>query len=149
MAVIPTYPLKTINVMGSLTDKDKLKQKCIEVINKNKLIFIEDICAMVGVAKSTFYDKFPITGNDYYDLSKMLEENKISLKVSLRKKWFDSDNATTQMALYKLCSTPEEHKKLQQNYTDHTTNGDSINPTEKAITRFEEMLNEDSNEKTE
>lgn len=135
--------------MGSLIDKEKLKAKAIEAITKNKLIFVEDICAMCGINKSTFYDKFPIESNDYNELSKMLEENKIALKVGLRKKWFDSDNATTQMALYKLCSTPEEHKKLQQNYTDHTTNGDSINPTEKAITRFEEMLNEDSNEKTE
>lgn len=135
--------------MGSLIDKEKLKAKAIEVIGKNKLIFIEDICAMCGVSKPTFYDRFPVESDDFNELSKMLEENKIALKVGLRKKWFDSDNATTQMALYKLCSTPEEHKKLQQNYTDHTTNGDSINPTEKAITRFEEMLNEDSNEKTE
>ena len=35
--------------MGSLIDKDKLKAKAIEVIGKNKLIFIEDICAMCGV----------------------------------------------------------------------------------------------------
>ena len=30
------------------------------------------------------------------------------------------------MALYKLCSTSEEHKKLQQNYTDLTTDGEKI-----------------------
>ena len=113
--------------MGSLIDKDKLKAKAIEVINKNKLIFIEDICAMCGVSKFTFYEKFPIASNDYNELSKMLEENKIALKVGLRKKWFDSDNATTQMALYKLCSTEIEHKKLQQNYSDVTTKGESIN----------------------
>jgi hypothetical protein len=113
--------------MGSLIDKDKLKAKAIEAINKNKLIFIEDICAMCGFSKFTFYEKFPIESNDYHELSKMLEENKISLKVGLRKKWFENDNPTTQMALYKLCSTDIEHKKLQQNYTDVTTQGESIN----------------------
>ena len=113
--------------MGSLIDKDKLKAKAIEVINKNKLIFIEDIAAMCGVSKNTLYDKFPIDSDDYHELSKMLEENKIALKVGLRKKWFDSDNATTQMALYKLCSTDIEHKKLQQNYNDITTKGESVN----------------------
>ena len=113
--------------MGSLIDKDKLKAKAIEVIGKNKLIFIEDIAAMCGVSKNTLYDKFPIDSDDYHELSKMLEENKIALKVGLRKKWFDSDNATTQMALYKLCSTDIEHKKLQQNYNDVTTKGESIN----------------------
>lgn len=115
--------------MGSLIDKEKLKAKAIEVIVKNKLIFIEDICAMCGISAPTFYDKFPIDSNDFKELRTLLDENKISLKVSLRKKWFDSDNATTQMALYKLCSTPEEHKKLQQNYIDHTTEDQKITST--------------------
>lgn len=104
-----------------------LKEKAIEVIKKNKLIFIEDVCAMIGINKTTFYNHFPINGNDFDELIKMIDENKITLKVGLRKKWFDSDNPTTQMALYKLCSTSEEHKKLQQNYIDHTTNDESIN----------------------
>ena len=112
--------------MGSLIDKDKLKAKAIEVIGKNKLIFIEDICAMCGISAPTFYDKFPLGSNDFKELRSLLDENKISLKVALRKKWFDSDNATTQMALYKLCSTPEEHKLLQQNYNDITTAGEPI-----------------------
>ena len=103
-----------------------LKAKAIEAIKKNKLIFIEDICAMIGISKPAFYDHFKIDSDDYNELSHLLDENKISLKVALRKKWFDSDNATTQMALYKLCSTNEEHKKLQQNYTDITTDGEKI-----------------------
>ena len=132
--------------MGSLIDKDKLKAKAIEVIGKNKLIFIEDICAMCGVNKSTFYDKFPIESNDYNELSKLLDENKISLKVALRKKWFDSDNATTQMALYKLCSTDTEHRKLQQNYTDVTSKNEQI----QSIDPFAAMrANHGINEETE
>ena len=112
--------------MGSLIDKAKLKAKAIEVIGKNKLIFIEDICAMCGVSKQWFYTHFPIGSDDFDDLSKMLEDNRIALKVSMRKKWHDSDNATLQMALYKLCSTDTEHKRLQQNYTDLTTDGEKI-----------------------
>ena len=60
------------------------------------------------------------------ELRSLLDTNKITLKVNMRKKWSDSDNATLQMALYKLCSTSEEHKKLQQNYTDVTSDGKSI-----------------------
>ena len=108
-------------------DTKILKQKAIEAIKKNKLIFIEDIAAMLGINKTTLYNHFPIDTDDFNELTTLLNENKISLKVSLRKKWFDSDNATTQMALYKLCSTPEEHKKLQQNYTDVTSNNEAIN----------------------
>ena len=108
-------------------DTKVLKQKAIEAIKKNKLIFIEDIAAMLGINKTTLYNHFPIDTDDFNELTTLLNENKISLKVSLRKKWFDSDNATTQMALYKLCSTPEEHKMLQQNYTDVTSNNETIN----------------------
>lgn len=108
-------------------DTKVLKEKAIEAIKKNKLIFIEDIAAMLGINKTTLYNHFPIDTDDFNELTTLLNENKISLKVSLRKKWFDSDNATTQMALYKLCSTPEEHKKLQQNYTDVTSNNEAIN----------------------
>ena len=103
-----------------------LKAKATEAIKKNKLIFVEDICAMIGISKSTFYEHFPVNQNDSNELSDLLEENKINLKVAMRKKWFDNDNATLQMALYKLCSTDTEHKKLQQNYTDLTTDGEKI-----------------------
>lgn len=107
-------------------DTEILKEKAIEAIKKNKLIFVEDICAMIGIAKSTYYEHFKEGSNDSNELSNLLEENKIALKVGMRKKWFESDNATLQMALYKLCSTDTEHKKLQQNYSDITSKGEKI-----------------------
>ena len=108
-------------------DTKVLKQKAIEAIKKNKLIFIEDVCAMIGIAKSTYYDHFKENSDDSNELNTLLNENKISLKVSLRKKWFDSDNATTQLALYKLCSEPDELKRLSTSHVDMTTNGKDIN----------------------
>ncbi len=103
-----------------------LKAKAIEAIDKNKLIFVEDICAYIGINKGTFYNHFPIDLDDFNELTDMLEKNKIQLKTAIRKKWFDSDRDTGLMALYKLCSTPEEHKKLQQNYVDHTSKGEQM-----------------------
>ena len=108
-------------------DTKVLKQKAIETIKKNKLIFIEDIAAMLGINKTTLYNHFPIDTDDFNELTTLLNENKISLKVSLRRKWFDSDNATTQLALYKLCSEPDELKRLSTSHVDMTTNGKDIN----------------------
>ena len=108
-------------------DTKVLKQKAIEAIEKHKLIFIEDICAYIGISKPCFYEHFKVGTNEYNELSDLLEKNKIQLKTAIRKKWFDSDRDTGLMALYKLCSTPEEHKKLQQNYTDVTSNNEAIN----------------------
>ena len=109
-------------------DTKILKQKSIDAIGKNNLIFVEDVCAYIGISKSTFYDHFPIDSDDSNELSDLLEKNKINLKVSIRKKWFDSDRDTGLMALYKLCSTPEEHKKLQQNYIDNTSSDGTMTP---------------------
>ena len=97
-------------------DTEILKQKAIETIKKNKLIFVEDVCAMLGIAKSTFYVHFPVGKDDSNELMNLIYENRQLLKNSMRKKWFDSDNATLQMALYKLCSTPVEHRLLQPAY---------------------------------
>ena len=108
---------------------ETLKQKAIETIKKNRLIFVEDVCAMLGIAKSTFYVHFPVGQDDSNELMNLINENRQVLKNSMRKKWFDSDNATLQMALYKLCSTDVEHKKLQQNYTDLNANVQSTNLT--------------------
>ena len=104
----------------------ELFEKAKEIIPKYELIFIEDVCAYLGINKSTFYRHLPIESNEYNDLRDLLDKNCIDIKVGLRKKWFDSDNATLQMALYKLTSTDIEHKKLQQNYSDITTKGEKI-----------------------
>lgn len=105
----------------------ELKEKAIKAIKEHNLLFIEDICAYIGISVPCFYDHFNKDSNDYKDLRYMLDENKITVKTKIRKKWLDADRDTGLMALYKLCSTPEEHKKLQQNYTDHTTDGEKIN----------------------
>ena len=113
--------------MGSLIDREKLKAKAIEAIEKNKLLFIEDVCSFIGINKTTFYRHFELNSDDYNELSEMLNKNKIILKIGMRKNWYEQkQNATMQMALYKLCSTPEEHKLLQQNYNDITTDGEPI-----------------------
>jgi hypothetical protein len=105
---------------------ETLKEKAIEAIESKKLIFIEDICAYIGVSRATFYKYFPDDSDTLNNIRDLLEKNKIDFKTSIRKKWLDSDRDTGLMALYKLCSTPEEHKKLQQNYTDVTTDGKTI-----------------------
>ncbi len=108
-------------------DKEVLFEKAKKVILENNLFFVEDIISMLPISKATFYSYYPIDSNELNELRDLLDENKINLKVQLRKKWFDSDNATLQMGLMKLICTTEEHKKLQQTYSDHTTDGEKIN----------------------
>jgi hypothetical protein len=107
---------------------EDLFNKAKEAIEKHKLFFIEDIVAFLPCRKQTFYDHFPVDSDEMDKLKDMLDKNKIEIKTSMRSKWYKSDAPALQMALYKLAATPEEHKLLQMNYTDHTTKGDKITP---------------------
>ena len=107
-------------------DTKVLFEKAKQEITSKKLIFVEEVASFIGVAKPTFYLHFSIDSNEMNELKRLIEVNKISLKTSMRKKWYDSDNPTLQMGLMKLLASPEEHKKLSQNYTDHTTDGKAI-----------------------
>ena len=122
-----------------------LKEKAIEAIKKSNLIFIEDVCAMIGISKSTFYQHFQVGSHDSNELNAIIEKNKTSLKINLRKKWLESDNPTTQIMLYKLCSTDIEHRKLQQNYTDITSKDEAIQQVDPfAIMRANHGINKET-----
>ena len=116
---------------------EELFTKAKEIIPRHKLIFVEDVCAYLGISKTTFYKHIEVGTDELNELRDLLNKNCIDIKVGLRKKWFDSDNATLQMALYKLTSTDVEHKKLQQNYTDITTKDNEIKTTAIVFKNFD------------
>jgi hypothetical protein len=105
-----------------------LFNKAKDAIEKHKLFFIEDIVAFLPCTKQTFYDHFPVKSDEIDELKEMLDKNKIEIKTSMRSKWYKSNAPALQMALYKLAATPEEHKLLQMNYQDLTSDGKRILP---------------------
>lgn len=111
-------------------NKDDLYNKAMQVLENDKeIVFIEDLVSFLPCVKSSFYKHFPIDSNEMNVFKEIIENNKINQKRQLRKKWFDNDNATLQLALYKLIATNDEREKLQTNYnkTDVTSQGESIN----------------------
>lgn len=101
----------------------ELHKKALKVIKEHNLIFIEDVVAYLPCSKPTFYAH---SLNESDELKELLEQNKIRTKTELREKWYESSNATLQMALYKLLATQQEHRKLAMEYRDHTSRGESI-----------------------
>lgn len=100
-------------------DRKKIFEQAKEVTISKRLIFVEEVVAFLPISKKTFYEWFPIDSNECDELKGLIDVNKISLKTSMRKKWYDSENATLQMGLMKLLATPEEHRKLSQSYVDN------------------------------
>ena len=101
-------------------DRDKLYQQAQTAITENNLFFIEDVVAFIPCSKPTFYEHFPIDSNELNNLKDLLEQNKIRTKAAIRAKLYKSPKASELLALYRLICTPEERKKLNQNYIELT-----------------------------
>lgn len=108
-------------------DRKKIYNQAIDAIKKNNLFFIEDIIAFIPCNKDTFYRFFPKGSDEYDTLKRLLEDNKVRTKSSIRAKLFKSQKAAELLALYRLICTPEEHQLLNQQYIDHTSKGEKIN----------------------
>ena len=104
-------------------DKKKLAKQAIDAIKAHNLFFMDDVFAFMPCSKATFYNH---KLEQLDDIKELLEENKIKTKSALKSKWFKSDNATLQMALYKLLASETERKALAMEYHDHTSGGEKI-----------------------
>jgi hypothetical protein len=108
-------------------DRTKIFEQAKEAVTKHNLFFVEDIVAFIPCSKPTFYEFFPVDSNELNTLKDLLNENKVKTKSAIRSKLFKSQKAAELLALYRLICTPEEHQKLNQQYIDHTSKGESIN----------------------
>jgi hypothetical protein len=111
-------------------DRGLIFEDAKKLIKEHNLLFVEDIVSLLPISKPTFYDYFKVDSNEFNELRDLLGVNRTTIKVSLRKKWFESDNATLQMGLMKLVASSEEHKRLSQTYVDTT---DSTPPEQRKL----------------
>ena len=93
-------------------DRVKIFEQALEVVGKHRLFFVEDVIAMIGISKQTFYDFFPVQSDELDQIKAILLKNKAETKIVLRKKWYDGENPTLSLALYKMICTEEERQML-------------------------------------
>ena len=94
-------------------DKKKLEKQAIEAIEKHKLFFIADVTSYLPCSYGTFYE---LKLNESYSIKAALLKVKTDIKVSMRSKWYKSENATLQISLMKLISSDEELRKLSMTH---------------------------------
>jgi len=104
----------------------QLKADALKAIEQYNLYFFEDVCAYIGIHKSTFYDHFPTDSDDYNAIKDALQRNKIRTKISLRAKLHNSNSPTGWLALYKLLCTEDERRRLAMEYHEHTSQGEAL-----------------------
>lgn len=87
--------------------------KVVKAIEDNAgIVFLHDIAAFMGVAPSTIYRNYPSGSEEFLRIEEALHKNKSLIKFQLRKKWFASNNPTTDIALYRLLADEVERKAL-------------------------------------
>lgn len=86
----------------------------VAVIRKNRLmVFISDVIAYYGITDKTLARALGgCDSEEYKTMIAALEQNRTTTKRDLRKKWFEGNNPTTDIALYRLLATPEERRAI-------------------------------------
>jgi hypothetical protein len=100
-------------------DRKKIYNQALDLIEKKKLFFIEDVVSLLPCNKTTFYDFFKVDSNELNTIKEALDKNKIDVKNGLRNKWYNGSNPLTQMALYKLIGTEEEYHRIASTKTEN------------------------------
>lgn len=113
--------------MGLKFDPEEIYQQAIDAIMLHELIFVTDIAAYVPCGRSWLYENVLIEGSERMDTIKdLLEGNKVRIKVEVRQKLRAAQKASELLAIYRLTSTTQEHRLLNQAYMDHTSKGKQI-----------------------
>ena len=96
----------------------------LEIIKNNPVFSFSDIFVFYkACSRQTAYTH----GLDKLDtIKEAIYENKRRGVTTLLSKWLKSENATLEIAAMRMLCDPDEHRKLNQNYTDHTTDGKAI-----------------------
>ena len=94
----------------------KHEQGILEAIQKYPIFCFNDIFVYYqGCVRSTAYAH----GLDKSDkIKEAIYKNRRKAVTSLKAKWLNSDNATLQLAVMRLICDPDEHRALNQNYTN-------------------------------
>lgn len=104
-------------------DRNKIFKQAQDVIREHNLFFIDDIVAWLPISKPTFYEFFPLESNELNELKKMLEDNKVRMKTSIRAKLYKGKGADL-IALYKMICSDEERKAIAMVNKTDLTSGD-------------------------
>jgi len=97
-------------------NKEELIDKCVKAIIENKLTTIDEAVSYLPCARSTFY-QLELEKTDL--IREAIDNEKMSMKQKMKRKWLDSDASALQIALMRLICTDEERQKLAMNYSQN------------------------------
>lgn len=116
--------------MYSEDEREKLLEMALDAIGKDdNLLFIESVCARIGICKTTFYEWWGKGTEEYTQIWEAINRNRCKVKDYIRLKLRTSSKASELLALYRMIATDEERRAINTTYTDLTTGGDKLDLT--------------------
>ena len=123
----------------------KHEKNIIEIIKEKKLMRFDHVFGYyTGCSRSTAYNH----NLDKLDsIKEVLEENRVKGVNYLMQQWISGNNPTLQIAAMRLICTPEEHRKLNQQYME-SKNEHTVNTIRAAdlLSEFEKQINSEGTE---
>jgi hypothetical protein len=90
-------------------EKSELIKQALEIITEEQCVTLEEVWLLMAIGKQTAYNH----GLDQCDeIKAAVQEQKVKRKRKMRRNWVNSDNATLQIAEFKLCSNDDELDRL-------------------------------------
>lgn len=114
---------------------EELFKDAMDVVETKKLFFHTHVFEHLGISSSTYYDHFAKESNEYKELEKTLQKNRVTIKTSMLQKWYQSEHPTLQVGLYKLICSDDEREKLSVSYNKNENSGEI-----KLMGRLDEVL---------
>lgn len=90
-------------------NKQEMIDKALAIIPQEECVTLEEVWLFLGITRTTAFN-YELNKND--EIKEAVQKEKIKVKKKLRRRWRDSDNATLQIAEFKLCSDDEELARL-------------------------------------
>lgn len=90
-------------------NKQELINEALAIIPREECVTLEEVWLFMGITRTT---AFNYQLNTVDEIKEAVLQEKIKVKKKLRRRWRDSDNATLQIAEFKLCSDDDELARL-------------------------------------
>lgn len=109
------------------TSKAQHEKNILEIIRKNKVMFISHIFGYYGQISRQYFYQIGLDKSD--EIKKAIADNRAKATGFMINKWIASDNPTLQVCAYKILCSDDERKRLSKDYVEVTgKNGKDLVP---------------------
>lgn len=91
---------------------EDLYERALKAVETKKPKSITDLIAWMGISRDTFYTYFPTGSDSYKSILEAIGTEKAKIKGAMLQKWVGGNNATLQIAAYRLMADPDELRAL-------------------------------------